>query len=89
MVTIVINRSESYCSRCRKDGNPYGALPYEDGHYTYVGWGGSGDGCGAPWTAVSTDYAGREFDTIGRHYFGFDNLRGLPVVSMYERMGSA
>lgn len=83
MATLVINRSESYCASCK--GPTEGAIPWESGHHTYVGWSGTGDGCGEPWTAVSTDYAGPWFDNIGEHYFGHENLRGLPVIGFFDR----
>lgn len=84
MATLVINRSESYCDEC-----PVGrreASPYEPGHITIIGYTNNGEpGCGQRWTAVSTDYVGPGFDDIGEHYFGFENLRGLPIISWSER----
>lgn len=83
MATLVINRSESRCHNCSLGRRLDGAVPYENGHYTVAGY--SDDvrgqpGCGEPWTAVTSDYAGGAFDNIEEHYFGFENLKGLPVV---------
>ena len=78
MATLVVNRSESYCLSCPREKN--GAIPWESGHHTYIGWHGSGPGCGELWTAVSSDYVGGSFDNIEEHYFGWKNLEGLPVI---------
>lgn len=83
MATLVINRSESYCADCPRDKN--GAIPWETGHHTYIGWSGQGEGCGRPWTAVSSDYAGPLYDNIDEHYFGWKNLEGLPMVGFADR----
>lgn len=83
MATIVINRSESYCANCPR--GKCAALPWEPGHLTIVGYVNNGDpGCGEPWTAVASDYIGPGFDNIEEHYFGFENLRGLPVLKPGE-----
>jgi len=82
MAVLVINRSESYCLSCPQ-GNNY-ALPWEPGHHSLVGWSPKGDPCHEPWTAVTSDYSGLMFDNIEEHYFGFENLRGLPVVNRWE-----
>lgn len=87
MATLVINRSESYCADCKQKlgAAKAGAIPWEDGHQTYIGWAGEGKGCGRPWTAVSSDYLGPMFDNIDEHYFGWKNLEGLPMVSFADR----
>lgn len=78
MATIVINRSESYCFDCPRGKNA--ADPHEPGHMTILGYAHRGEpGCGQPWTAVATDYRGGSFETVEQHYFGFENLRGLPI----------
>lgn len=57
---LFINRSESRCGSCNG-----GADPYEDSHITLTGWRAINDhmeGCGEPYTAVSSDYWGIEVD---------------------------
>lgn len=83
MATIVINRSESYCANCPPEKRA--AWPREPGHLTVLGYTHNGEpGCGEPWTAVASDYIGNRFDNIAEHYFGFENLRGLPVLKYGE-----
>lgn len=52
--TLYINKSDSRCGACDK-----GADPYELTHDTLLGWAAVNDrmkGCGATFTAVSSDY---------------------------------
>ena len=54
MTTLYINKSESRCGACNK-----GCDPDEESHITLLGWHATNDrmkGCGATFTAVSTDY---------------------------------
>ena len=56
MTVLYINKSESRCGACDK-----GCDPYEESHITLLGWHATNDkmkGCGAEYTAVSTDYIG-------------------------------
>lgn len=83
MATVVINRSESYCASCPREKR--GADPGEPGHLTVRGYTHNGEpGCGEAWDAVASDYVGEDFDNIAEHYFGFKNLRGLPVLKYGE-----
>jgi hypothetical protein len=56
MATLYINKSESRCGACNK-----GCDPNEESHITLLGWAAVNDkmqGCGAEYTAVSSDYYG-------------------------------
>lgn len=54
MVTLYIDKSDSYCGGCNK-----GADPYEESHITLMGWAAVNDnmkGCGAVYDSVSSHY---------------------------------
>jgi hypothetical protein len=53
MTTLFINRFDSICGACNK-----AADPYEKAHTTRLGYGDDKTGCGAVFTAVSSNYAG-------------------------------
>ena len=76
MATIEIGTWSSRCGSCHGD-----ALPSETGHYSKVGYGPHGPGCGEEWTAVylTTLWASDEVmrENIETNY---PNLNGLPFV---------
>ena len=54
MTTLFINISDSRCGNCGKDADPYA-----EAHDRKLGWN-PGEGCGAVFTHLSSDYVGFE-----------------------------
>lgn len=73
MALLIINRSDSECGAC---GQP--ATWSEDAHITRLGYN-PGEGCGAVWDAVSSNYFGMD-EAVQRC------RPDLPFISPVERL---